>query len=261
LWVIRVNKTLFRLVLLILLSLLPGPAGLAEGEPAIDATLGLYIGDGAHPDCVGPARRMFEAMGLQVRDVTPADINTGRVDGIDIFYFAGGESGPYIDDISLAGKSRLRQHVREGAIYIGTCAGAMFGAAVQEWEGERYSRGQLGVFAGDAIGPAPDICGPDSGVCECMIDLESGHPIAQGLPESIEITYYNSPSFRWPSDALVEVIATYQATGEPTVIVAEYGVGRVLLTGVHPEWTSGEPWTLMANAVRWCLGLLSSAAN
>ena len=258
---IRMTQTCSWLIVLILLSVLPGFYALAQDAPTADATLGLYVGEGAHPDCVGPAREMFESMGLHVRDITAGDINNARVDDIDIFYFAGGESGPYIDDISAAGKSRLRQQVREGAIYIGTCAGAMFGAAVQVWEGEDYSRGQLGVFPGDAVGPAPNICGPSGGVCKCMIDVNTEHPISQGLPESIEIYYYNSPFFRWPGGESVEVIATYQATGEPTVIVAEYGDGRVLLTGVHPEWIPDEPWTLMTNAVLWCLGLLSPSAG
>ena len=255
---IRMRQTSSWLIVLILLSLLPGFYALAQGVPTADATLGLYVGEGAHPDCVGPAREMFESMGLHVREITAGDINNARVDDIDIFYFAGGESGPYIDDISAAGKSSLRQQVSEGAIYIGTCAGAMFGAAVQVWEGKNYSRGQLGVFPGDAVGPAPNICGPSGGVCKCMVDLNATHPAAQGLPESIEIYYYNSPFFRFHPDSSVEVIATYQATGVPTIVASEYGAGRVVLTGVHPEWIPGPPWELMTRATLWCLGRLDA---
>ena len=254
---IYVNKTSVSLVLLILLVSIPISSTTGEENP-IDATLGLYVGEGAHPDCVDPARRMFESMGLRIRNITARDFNGGRLDNIDIFYFAGGESGPYINDISAAGKNRLRQSIRDGAIYIGTCAGAMFAASVQVWDGYTMTRGQLGVFAGEAVGPAPNICGPDGGFCKCMIDIDTSHPIAQGLEESTEIYSYNSPFFRWPSHESVDIIATYQATGEPTIITAAYGMGRVLLTGVHPEWISDEPWDLMTKATLWCLRLLDT---
>ena len=219
----------------------------------IDATLGLYVGDGAHPECTRWAQQMFESMGLTIRDIEAADINAGDLDGIDIFYFAGGESGPYIRDISSVGRSRLRQPVRDGAAFIGTCAGSMYAAATQVWEGHRMTQGQLGVFAGDAVGPAPNVCGPNGGVCVCAIDLRPEHPITEGLPRSIELYSYNSPTFRWDPSEPVEIVATYAATGQPTVIAAAYGAGRVLLTGVHPEWTSGDPWDLMTEAARWCL--------
>ena len=205
-----------------------------------------------------PGTSNVRVHGLRIRNITARDFNGGRLDNIDIFYFAGGESGPYINDISAAGKNRLRQSIRDGAIYIGTCAGAMFAASVQVWDGYTMTRGQLGVFAGEAVGPAPNICGPDGGFCKCMIDIDTSHPIAQGLEESTEIYSYNSPFFRWPSHESVDIIATYQATGEPTIITAAYGMGRVLLTGVHPEWISDEPWDLMTKATMWCLRLLDT---
>lgn len=60
--------------------------------------------------------------------------------------------------------------------------------------------------------------------------------------ESIEISYYNSPFFRFFDGSSVEVVATYQKTGAPTIIAATYGSGRVVLTGIHPEWMPGPPW-------------------
>ena len=56
---IRMRQTCPWLIVLILLSLLPGFYAPAQDAPAADATLGLYVGEGAHPDCVGPAREMF----------------------------------------------------------------------------------------------------------------------------------------------------------------------------------------------------------
>jgi len=231
-------------------------SSVGEDADPIDGTIGIYVGDGAHPVCVDAARRMFESMGLRIVEITAQHFNNDDIDGIGIFYFAGGESGPYIDDITPEGKALLRQRVVEGAAYIGTCAGSMFAAAVQVWEGYTMTRGQLGVFAGDAIGPAPDICGPNGGVCTCWIDVNTDHPIGRGIPESIEISYYNSPFFRLLGD--VAVVATYQKTGEPTIVAASFGAGRVILTGVHPEWIPGPPWDLMTNAVLWCLGRLET---
>lgn len=256
--VICVKTSATWLVLLLVLCAIPALSA-ADVPVSIDATLGLYVGDGAHPACTDAARRMFESMGVRIVEITAASFNNDDVDGIDVFYFAGGESGPYIDDITPGGKALLRRRVVEGAAYIGTCAGSMFAAAVQVWEGYTMTRGQLGVFSGDAVGPAPDICGPNGGVCTCWIDVNTEHPIGRGIPESIEISYYNSPFFRFLDGSSVEIVATYQATGEPTIIAAPYGSGRVVLTGVHPEWMPGPPWDLMTNAVLWCLGRLETA--
>lgn len=254
---ICVNKSLLCLAFFILFAVTATPAMAVEPVP-IDATVGLYVGDGAHPACIDAARRMFESMGVRIVDITAANFNSNDLSGIDIFYFAGGESGPYINDISSEGKALLRRRVVEGAAYIGTCAGSMFAAAVQVWEGYSMTRGQLGVFSGDAVGPAPDICGPDGGVCTCWIDVNTDHPIGRGIPESIEISYYNSPFFRFFDSSSVGIVATYQKTGEPTVIAAPYGYGRVVLTGVHPEWMPGPPWDLMTSAVLWCLNRLET---
>jgi len=253
--VIRMNRARVCLFLVLTLCAL-SVASVGQPTQPIDGTIGLYVGDGAHPACTDAARRMFGAMGVRIVEINAQHFNDGNVAGIDIFYFAGGESGPYINDISPAGKALLRHRVVEGAAYIGTCAGSMFAAAVQIWEGYSMARGQLGVFAGDAIGPAPGICGPDGGACTCWIDVNTDHPIGRGLPESIEISYYNSPFFRVLGDAAV--VATYQKTGEPTIVASSYGAGRVVLTGVHPEWMPGPPWDLMANAVLWCLGRLEA---
>ena len=249
---IRVKRAVACLVLLLVLCAIPTLSA-AEDPVPIDAVVGLYIGDGAHPACTDAARRMFEAMGVRIVEITANHFNQDDVGGIDIFYFAGGESGPYIDDITAAGKAVLRRRVVEGAAYVGTCAGSMFAAAAQVWEGRTMRRGQLGIFSGDAVGPAPDICGPTGGVCTCWIDVDTEHPIGHGIPESIEISYYNSPFFRPSEGSPVEVVARYQKTGEPTIIAVSYGSGRVVLTGVHPEWIPGPPWDLMTNAVLWCL--------
>ena len=216
-------------------------------------TIGVYIDDGAHPSCSGSAKAMFRWMGLSVLNIDAETFNVGVLEGIDMVYFPGGSSLPYIEKMSSEGKAALVEAVQEGMLYIGTCAGAMFAAEVQEWEGHRYSEGQLGVFLGDAVGPVPGICRPDEETCRTALRVNPDHDIAAGLVSPFLATYYNSPFLRATESSGTHVLADYVTTGEPAVVAQRRDKGWVLLTGPHPEWNRGAAWDFMRESIRWCL--------
>lgn len=218
-------------------------------------TIGVYIDAGAERACYSAAINMFRWMGFSIRAITAADVNEGAIGDLAAVYFPGGSSPPYIRRITPEGKAGLVAAVERGAVFIGTCAGAMFAAEVQVWDGERYTDGQLGVFRGEAVGPAPEVCGPGGGVCVAELVTNGEHPVAQGAPAVFTATYYNSPFLRADPDAETHILATYRATGEPAIVAQRRGLGWVLLTGPHPEWEHALTWTFMKNALLWVLGL------
>lgn len=231
-------------------------------------TIGLYADSGAAQSCVTAAKNMFEWMGYTVELLDANTINYGDILHIDIFYFPGGTSRPYIIDITEEGKNKIRQMLYAGRGYIGTCAGGMFAAEIQIWRGTTYSEGQLGIFPGTAEGPIEELFGYP-GIGMCQVNLVKDHPITEGQPDSVWILYYNGPFFDPKFTADVEIIGVYDITGQPALVAFEYGRGRVFLTGPHPEWEEdsdrdsvwyfdnfsdyGSDWPLMQNATRWCL--------
>ena len=231
-------------------------------------TVGVYSDSGAAQACVIAAKNMFEWMGYTVDLIDANTINNEDIRDIDIFYFPGGSSRPYIIDITDEGKDKIRQMISAGSGYIGTCASGMFAAEVQIWRGTTYSEGQLEIFPGTAEGPIPEIFEyPEIGMCQ--VNLVHPHPITEGEPDSVWILYYDGPFFDPESGAAVEIIGRYQITDQAALVACEYGSGRVFLTGPHPEWEEdsdrdsvsyfdhfddrGSDWSLMQNATRWCL--------
>jgi len=262
-------KRLFPLSLLLSVVLIPlihcGDGALEESEEVI---VGIYADEGAAPGCVGPAEKMFAWMGCTNVLLYADDVNEKSLDKVDILYFPGGNSGPYSQKISDAGKYKIRDFVRDGGGYIGTCAGGCFASDTVKWLGYTHTEGHLGLFQGIADGPVNEIYPyPDTGMCEINYTAP-GHPITRGLGDKEWIYYWWGPKFIPYEGADVDVIGTYAITDEPALVAFEYGDGRVFLIGPHPEWEEdsdrdgyppseehddrGSDWPLMRNATFWC---------
>lgn len=224
-----------------------------------DYTIGVYVSAGAEPTCISAAMGMFYSMGFSTRQVSVNDVNAGVIADLAAIYFPGGSSPPYLQNITPEAKAGMLAAIEQGKAFIGTCAGAMFAAEAQVWEGTRYTIGQLGAFRGDAVGPAPGICDGVGGICVTYLRANAEHPVAQGVT-TFRVKYYNSPTFVPDPEAETHVLATYERTGEPAIVAQRRGAGWVLLTGPHPEWEGGVTWTFMRNAMLWIFGLLDTDA-
>jgi glutamine amidotransferase-like uncharacterized protein len=158
--------------------------------------------------------------------------------------------------------------IHSGSGYIGTCAGGLFAAETEIWQGTTYSQGQLGIFPGTAIGPISEIFQyPEIGMCQ--VNLHKPHPITDVEADSVWIMFYNGPYFIPESGVDIDTIGTYGITGSIALAACEYGRGRVFVTGPHPEWEEdsdrdsvsyfdnfddlGSDWPLMRSATCWCL--------
>lgn len=242
-----------------------GDAGVVVDE---DIVVGIYADAGASPGCVGPSEKMFEWMGCTIVLLYAEDVNDRSLDKLDVLVFPGGDNGPYMEDITDAGKDKIRGFVRDGGGYIGTCAGANFAAETGVWRGYTYTEGLLGLFPGTADGPVNEIYQyPETGMCE-IIYTAPDHPITEGLGDTEWIYYWWGPKFIPDDGADVDVIGEYEITGEPAMVAFEYGEGRVFLIGPHPEWEEdsdrdgyepddehddrGSDWPLMKNVTFWC---------
>ncbi len=258
----------------VLLTTLPLLAACGMFEPSGNedgrVIVGIYSGEGAADACVVAATCMFEWMGYETRHLQADDINGADVSDIDLFYFPGGSSAPYLSLITPAGRDVIRNAVGGGCGFIGTCAGALYACEKQVWDGVTVTEEQLGLFHGTGSGPNPEIFAyPEIGMCR--VDIDTAHVISQNHPDSIWVMFYNGPCFEQtnPGDPGVFIVGRYALTGRAAFVACTFGNGRVFLTGPHPEWEEdsdrdgitlfkeyddqGSDWDLMRSAAEWCL--------
>lgn len=237
-----------------------------NGQPV---RVAVYSGKGAYFRSIKAAIRMFLWMGAEPQRIMPREIIDGKLKSFDILYMTGGWAVPYIRDLKNGGTANIREFVRRGGAYIGTCAGAFFAADYIYWEGKRYEY-PLDLFPGSARGPIAELA-PWPGFKLCRINLSrTPHAITKGEPDSMMSLYYGAPWFEVPPGFKADILAYYDINNKPAMLAYEIGQGRVFLTGVHTEFEEGSDrdnvlwdndmhdpeseWPLMRNAVRWLVG-------
>lgn len=264
----KLNRYLLVIVLSTLLVQCGGESTMSSRDDG-RTVIAVYDGDGAAAVCVTAAIMMFRWMEYEVIRIDSGDVNSGDLSGIDLFYFPGGASGPYLRDITEYGRRRLRTMIQSGSGFMAVCAGAYYAGSSEIWEGTRYTEGHLALYKGLGVGPIDEIFEyPDHGMCR--INLTGNHPITQNMTNPAWIIYYGGPYFVGFEPAATTVIGSYELTGQPAMIAFQCGAGRVFLTGPHPEWEEdsdrdsvdafdqfddrGSDWDLMRRATDWCLG-------
>ena len=154
-----------------------------------------------------------------------------------LLIFPGGRDVPYHEALRGVANSQIRSFVQQGGAYLGICAGAYYGSKRIEFEKgfplEVIAERELAFFEGKAQGAA-------LGRGEFCYRSERGAQIAslKGSEGEVFAAYYNGGcAFLEPQlFPAVRVIASYE-TGDAAVIACSVGKGKVVLSGVHPEYT------------------------
>jgi glutamine amidotransferase-like uncharacterized protein len=248
-------------------------------SPKLSADIALYSDKGVWDESVTAATKMFEWMGRSVALVNADYINNSSLDDFSIICFPGGDMYQYAQDISGAGKEKVRNFVRSGGGYIGICGGGYFASETVIWQGSQLPMTALGLFKGSAEGPINAIVPyPQRGMCQVDI-VAAGHPITESVSSPQWILYYWGPVFK-PKTSEATVLGKYHQINQPAMLAFEYGKGRVFIIGAHPEIEEdsdrdgvvlvdtvingvayvgkdklddrGSDWDLMKNVVFWC---------
>lgn len=243
--------------------------------------IALYSDQGTNRDCIRATQEMFEWFGYTVELIKADYINKVGLDSFRLLCVPGGNMYQYALDISLEGKEKIRDFIRGGGGYIGICGGGYFASEKVFWREQRLPMTPLGIFPGTAKGPMDEIVPfPDQEVVKVNI-VDSRHPITRTEPDSIWILYYWGPIFIPNDEAEVSILARYDKGDYPAMIAFNYGRGRVIIIGPHPEFEEdsdrdsvifkdtvindvtypsedelddrGSDWELMRKAVHWCL--------
>ncbi len=175
-----------------------------------------------------------------VKALSAAEVIEGSwVNEEALFVMPGGASTPYSEKLKGEGINRIRDFVKNGGSYLGICAGAYFGAERTSFNkgmpDEIENECQTGLFKGTASGPVFPPYDPDSNAGCKAVEID-----ARGTGK-FKVFYNGGCSFQADEGFKdYETVAVYSQKGnEVAVIFLPFGAGRVVLSGVHFEFSPG----------------------
>ncbi len=175
--------------------------------------------------------------GMEVATILADQIIAGDLDSAQLLIMPGGADRPYIKKLGAEGCRQIRRFVSSGGTYLGICAGAYFAASKIEWNtgapGSICAERDLKFFSGKAIGP---LTGPGS----YQADSEMGARVLRlHSPDGASFaSYYNGGCWFEPNGESYEPIAFFtDYKNRLAVVKGAVGKGRVVLSGVHPEFS------------------------
>ncbi len=227
-------------------------------------------GTGAWEDGIVAFENFLDWKGISHERITAADINSTDLRPLyQAIYFPGGYAWYYKIAISETGLQNIRDLVSSGGGYIGICAGAYFASDSVYWEEDGLLDYPLDLFDGTARG-AIDAIAPWDNYAMTTLKMNSNNPINQFEPATEQMLYYGGPVFVPHSGQTVDTIAVWSAWHDSLAAINfDYGSGRVLLLGPHPEIEedsdrdstdfaqelddAGSDWPFLWSAVDWLL--------
>lgn len=220
--------------------------------PLTKPRIAIYAGGGCTGGTLEHVHPLEEA-DFDLDIITQDDILDGRLADFDVLTFPGG--GPYLNHLSQTEIEEVKQFVEKGGGFMGNCGGLVYGVQIGLLDVQLAENNQEIAFA--------PMRGP--------IELEAmfpQNPITFGYGKYFESIYFWGPfiervgtdvtvvaSINSPTQELKEFIPDvtlayiydgysdfsfqeglmekYQGT--PVIINGTYGMGRVILSTVHPE--------------------------
>jgi len=208
------------------------------------------------------AHKGLRALGVEPCIVSAADVRGGALEGHGVLFVPGGWASDKSAKLGPEGADAVRSFVRSGGSYLGICGGA--GLALDD-------RGGLALTHVSRVPTAHRV--PSFSGEIILKPTDAAHPIWRGIRRPYSFTAWWPGQFHIPADSGVRVLAEYdrpgrgfctadlnasdvelyddgyekweagyginldpaRLAGEPAIIEAEYGTGRVLLSYLHLE--------------------------
>lgn len=255
---------------------------------------------GAWEDGITAIESMLSWMGLTYEEITFTHLNSASQDWLGLYkvlVVPGGWAQWYNYWIKKSGKQRIRDFVNRGGGYFGICAGAYFACDVTISEGMTYDDNaglnaygeltgyDLDLFPGSGTGPLNEIADWDTegyNMANFLFQVEhEALSDYKQIPFSEAILYYGGPYFTADVGSTTSTVATYEHavySGKPAIVSFDYGQGRVVLWGPHPEIEEdsardgvtidreatmndqGSDWTLALHMMDWLMKVASPSS-
>ena len=220
--------------------------------PKVDATthatlqtpplkVGVYADRG--PGGIGAVewfRLVEESPEMSLKLLDGAAVRADGLDGLDVLVMPGGSSIAEFETLGTNGVAKMKDFIRKGGGYIGTCAGCCL---LMDGPKKRAN-----LFPWNTHGSEGDLFFP-------RFKLTAAGQKALGLKEGPHVIRYHGGPFLWPTTNRIEganfelwgtfdAEATFrgrlnknkQMYGAAAILGGTYGKGRVFATSAHPEY-------------------------
>ena len=228
-----------------------GAAGVAPLKVAVYADLG--------PSGIGAAewyRIVKDSPDMSLTLVDGAAVRSGALKGHDLFIMPGGSSSNEYNSLGLDGVAKMKDFIREGGGYVGTCAGCCL-----LMDGPKRAH----VMPWNTLGAEPDLFYPQVKVNEAgakALGVKAGNH---------KLRYHGGPLMRMTTNTIegasfelwgtLDSECTYQGRldnkkrmhGAAVILGGTYGKGRVFVTSMHPEYYEAT-YYFVVSAIRWVTG-------
>ncbi|MDP3150564.1 MAG: BPL-N domain-containing protein [Ignavibacteria bacterium] len=218
--------------------------------------VGLYIDKGAGG--IDEIKSMLNQLGCFYSTINKDTILVSNLSSYDLILFPGGDMWVYKSHLSATGINKIKEYIQFGGGYIGICAGSYFAATKIVWRGwadeprQYFTITGLGIFSGTADGPIDDFA-PTYQVNNCLVNINRNHPITNDIPQQLDYLYSFGPKFIIADSSNVSVLGKSASGNNSVVLAVQYELGRVFLTGLHPEFDDDKSsWKMISNAILWC---------
>ena len=232
----------------------------AAPAAAAEAPLKVAVYADRGPSGIGAAewyRIVRDSPQMTLKLVDGAAVRAGALAGQDLFVMPGGSSSNEFVSLGLEGVAKMKEFVRGGGAYLGTCAGCCL---LMDGPPHRAK-----MMPWNTTGSEPDLFYP-------FVDLNEKGAKALGLKSGRhQIRYHGGPFLRPTTNVIdgasfelwgtLDSEMTYRGKIKPAkrihgsgvVLGGTYGKGRVFVTSLHPEYYATTHYVVVA-AIRWLTG-------
>jgi hypothetical protein len=194
----------------------------------------------------GWLRWRLDTWGLAHRDLTPADVAAGGLDGLDVLLVPNGDDEAALAELGDAGAQALRDWVDAGGRYVGWRAGTRIAAA-------------LGLTTAVLAEPTSDV--PGSLI---RVNVDPSSPLARGVGDEAYVHYeydlvmtHPSPAVAYPAAGTEDFFVSgfqqgaEELGGTAAVVDERVGAGRSVVFSIEPNFRGYTVGTqkLLRNAI------------
>ena len=219
----------------------------------------VYLDYGVFDVCKTNTVYMLNEMKCHYSVINRDSILNGTLSHYGLLLMPGGDMWQYRSYLATAGMAKIKEYVAQGGGYIGICGGSYFAAYQIVWRGwanqprDSTSIYGLNLFAAIADGPIEDFA-PSYVSSKCQIRIiQPENPLAAGLPDVIAPYYDHGPKFLFDDGINISTFGRTVIGDKKILLSLQYGLGKVFLTGAHPESDDSRvTWAMVKNAMKWC---------
>ena len=254
------KKIILRFALLLAFAGCVGPQAEKPAETAAEKSLrvAVFVDKGARN--IGAFRWLEITARMKDAVATPVDgaaVRAGALDATDVLVMPGGSSVTESKSLGPEGREKLKDFIRRGGGYVGTCAGCCL-----VMESAKHHPDMLHLI--------PFKFGPSGGKADLSIAFNERATALAGIKKGKASVRFSEGPVLLPSESVegasIEVVATYDSdinsmsdkerpsrAGCAAAVAGTYGEGRLFVFAVHPEYDVDDH-DLLRGAFRYVTG-------